>query len=570
MVEGERGVLAAESPEAGRAGAEILAGGGNAVDAAVAIGFCAAVTQPAATTIAGSGFLIAHGPAGAWSIEFPPRAPLAAAADMYRLVEDLDEVSMMGVAPVCDAANDVGARALGVPGVVAGLCTAHRHLGRLPLEAVVAPAVALAADGFETGPALQLATLAALPALRDDPELSAILLDEQGLPTMGDLGFTQAERPVPRIRQPKLAELLASIGERGPAAFSTGPFADGLVEGIRSRGGILSLEDLSGYRPLVAGPVAVRVGPHKLLLPSSPSGAWTVAQLLVAWTAAEVLGEDAAQLHRRIELARHVFADRYHFMGDPAQARIPLEELLSERHARDLARLADVERASFRFDDDSRQPWNRFAVERPHRLTSHGAGERFGRPLPAGLGDSRETTHFSVRDEAGLMVSCTTTAANSFGARVMCDGVLFDDAMIWFNARPGFANSIGPWKRPLVNMSPVIVVREDGARLAIGAPGGRRIVSAVAEVVRRWLQGAPLGEALDAPRIDVSGREVIVSPRMAPALRDEVAARGHPVRMAEDRDPFSYEYAHPVAVSDEGGRGVGGVHPFCPGYVAAL
>ena len=568
---GRCSAIATESREAGRAAAEVLAAGGNAVDAAVALGFCASVTLPSATTIAGSGFMLVDGDAGTASIEFPPRAPLAARADMYRLSAGGGGSAMMGVAAVADGANDVGAKAAGVPGVVAGLCAAHARFGRLPLAAVLAPAVALAQDGFETTPELQLATLAALPHVRADPELAETFLDAQGAPPIGDFGFSQSGAAPVLVRQPRLARALRAIAQRGHDGFYAGDDSDRLVAAVRARGGLLDTADLARYRADLVAPLTVAVGAHRIAMPAAPCGAWTVAQLLKAWEAATAMGDGVRDLHRRAELARHAFADRYHWHADPDHVAVPLAALLGDGHAARLAAAVDDRRATFGLDRAGEEPWIRFAAEQPHALPA--AAHAHARPapvgVPSGLGDSRETTHYSVVDGDGLLVSCTMTAANGFGARVMCEGILLDDAMIWFNASPGYANSIAPWKRPLVNMAPIVVTRADGARLALGAPGGRRIVMAVAEVARRWLCGESLEAALDAPRTDASGRELLASPRLGDELLDGLRERGHPLRIVDDRDRFSYEFAHPVAVAcDRRGERSAGVQPYCGGYVA--
>ena len=187
--------------------------------------------------------------------------------------------------------------------------------------------------------------------------------------------------------------------------------------------------------------------------------------------------------------------------------------------------------------------------------------------------DRHGTTHFTVVDGDGMMVSCTHTAGNAFGSKVVAEGtgLLFDAGMVWFNAHPGAANSIAPGKRPLVNMGPLLLARDGEPRLAVGAPGGRRIIDAVVQVVVNAVdRGMGIEDALGAPRVDASGSKVLASERLGPAL-DALRERGHDVvAVREEHSPFSYEFARPVGaeIAADGSRRAS-ADPFTQGHAAA-
>jgi gamma-glutamyltranspeptidase / glutathione hydrolase len=570
-----RAAVAHERPESTDAGLKMLRDGGNAVDAAVAVAFAACVVMPAWTTIAGSGFMLVRQPDGRpTSVEFPPRAPLAASPDMYELEPTDGRTSMIGVSAVEGDANVRGGRAVGVPAAVAGLCEAHARFGRLPLGRVMQPAIDLARDGFCNYPELQSHTLDVLPDLRlfAAREVFGTLLTADGLPwARKDAGGEAI-----RIRQRKLASVLEAIAEHGPDGFYRGPVAEAIVAEVARYGGLLSERDLAEARALVTEPLSARVGKATVWSPTSPNGGWTELQLLGLLDRLDGVfsPERPFDLGTFIEASRRCFSDRYHFLADPEQVEVPLDVLLGDAYLDQLAEeVTECAASGGRQAHPEAPPWAHYASRIP---------ESFARirpdltPTPwsaspgtaAGLGDSFETTHLSTVDEDGMAVSCTLTAAYTFGSRIVASGVVLDGAMVWFNAMPGAANSIAPRKRPLVNMGPLLIERPDDTMLAIGAPGGRRVVSAVAEVTAHWLRGDSLDEAISRPRVDASGNEVLVSARADPKAVDELRRVGYAVRTVEDRDRFCGELARPggVALTAAGDREAA-VQPFISGSV---
>jgi gamma-glutamyltranspeptidase/glutathione hydrolase len=580
---GDAVAVAAARRESVDAALEMLAAGGNAVDAAVACAFVAAVVEPMETCLAGSGFLLAWDPAvgRATAVDFPPRAPLAARPDMYEVVPSADADRLLGVSAVRDDANTEGILATGVPGTVAGLLTAHERLGRLPRRQILEPAIRAAADGFAVDGYYALQALDHLETLRAHPDAAAIYLDRRGLPPvpafLGDATLGVA----PLLRQPDLARTLERVADRGAAGFYAGETALAIERHFAAHGGLITREDLAAYRPIVGEPVRGRYRGLDVLAPTSPCGGWTALQILRVLERFELAGssvEDVDALHAVVVASRHAFADRYHWLGDPDHVPVPLRGLLSDAYADEIAAAIRADDPGPAFDAADGFPWEVLAFRATGDPWAHD-DEPDRRPdfQPArvsGAADRHGTTHLAVVDGDGMMASCTHTAGNGFGSKVVAagTGLLFDAAMVWFNAVPGAANSIAPGKRPLVNMAPLLVVDGGRARLTVGAPGGRRIIDAVVQVIVSALdRGLPLQDAIGAPRVDASGAAVLASERLGDAALDGLRARGHDVvAVREQHAPFSYELARPVGVEiAPDGRRRASVDPLTQGHAAA-
>ena len=439
-----------------------------------------------------------------------------------------------------DDANAEGILAPAVPGTIAGLLAAHERLGRLRRERVMRPALRAATEGFAVDDYYALTALDNLDVLRAHPTAAAIYLDERGLPPtpafLGDATLGVA----PVIRQPELARTLEIVSERGAAGFYEGEIAEAIEHHFAARGGLIDRADLAAYEPVVGDALHATYRGHDVFAPTSPCGAWTELQILKALERFDLSESTPDALHAIAAASRHAFADRYRHLGDGASP------FLSDARADETAAAI---RAGGPGPVADGKPWEVFAFDR------HG------------------TTHFTVVDGDGMMVSCTHTAGNAFGSKVVAEGtgVLFDAGMVWFNAHPGAVNSIAPGKRPLVNMGPLLVTRDGQPRLAVGAPGGRRIIDAVVQVVVNAIdRGMGIEDALGAPRIDASGSAVLVSER----LRDAMGAlreHGHDVvAVHEQHLPHSYEFARPVGaeIAADGTRRAS-ADPFGQGHAAA-
>ena len=506
------------------AGEAMYARGGNAVDAAVAAALVAGVMEPAETTLAGCGFMLVGMPDGeVVSVEFGPRAPKGAGPHMYRATPGRQGTSMLTVVGVEDNANADGPLAAGVPRTLLALLTAQERFGTLPRETVLGPAIAVARDGFSADPWFRLHVLSDIERLRADPAAAAVFLDEDGLPrgqrTNALYGFSQGEEePVP---QPLLARTLETVAAEGPDALRTGSVASALLATARERGMLLSAEDLAESGPDIGAPRTLAFRDTRVHVPQAPGGGPTELEILNVWQHLYPGGspyEDTAERIRGLALAiRHSFADRFYWLGDPDLVDVPVDDLLSDAYAGRLARQiagGDVPRAF----TDGTIPWSHFANTMLHDPRPGGG------PAPwtpdGGTEPASGTTHISAGDASGLFVSITHTAAHHFGSGTMCPrtGLLFDAAMVWFNALPGAANSVRSGARPLANMGPAMLTRDGRAVAALGASGGRRIISAVAQLVINLVdRGMTPLEALQAPRIDGSGPRVVLHEHLAEA-----------------------------------------------------
>jgi gamma-glutamyltranspeptidase/glutathione hydrolase len=462
-------MVAAEHPLASQVGVQILRQGGNAIDAAVAVGFTEQVVLPRAGNIGGGGFLLYRQNDGqVFALDYREKAPGAASRDMYLL-------------PGADTLSEkvrIGSLAAGVPGSVAGLYEMHRRFGRLPWKEVVAPAIALARDGHE---------IDSSRAVRIANDRSADRL--QKFPTSAAL-FFPGGRPLAAgtlWRQPELAATLQLIADSGADGFYRGRTADLIVRQMQASGGIITHADLAAYRAVWREPTRISYRGWTIFsMPPSSSGGVTMAEtfnILERWRRLPAFG--SAELdHIEIEAMRRAFADRNRWLGDPEFVRMPLDRLLSKRYAVSL-------RGQIRSD----------------RATPSSA-------MPAVV-EGDQTTHYSIVDSSGNAVSITTTLNDNFGSALVVGGAgfLLNDEMDDFAAKPGSpndyglvqgeANAIAPNKRMLSAMTPSIVLNPRGElALVVGSPGGPRIITAVLQVISNVIDHRmSLAQAVYAPRI---------------------------------------------------------------------
>jgi gamma-glutamyltranspeptidase / glutathione hydrolase len=538
------------------AGLAMFEHGGNAVDATVAAALVAGVVEPAETTLAGSGFLLVQDPqSGPWSVEFGPLAPLSAYDRMYRLDPDVSPEGVVGLCGTVDLENLNGARAAGVPRVLLGLLTAQQMFGVLPRKQVCLPAIEAAYNGFEADSWFVTSALADLKRLRADP-VSANAFLEGGLPK-GATGGSQldlASGPRARITQPLLGATLEEVSQGSLRRLVDGAIAQHMVDSSTEHGGLLSMEDLARAEPDIRRPMTARFRDADVFVPTAPGGGITLLEILAIWEAIFPDGAtslESPQHAKALALAiRHAFADRYHWLGDPDMAAVPVAELLSSSYIAEIAALC-------RSDADvpgwgEGLPWQTYAARPAHN--PWGCDDQTAPSWSPAMATapSSGTTHISAAGPDGRVVSVTHTAANHFGSGVTCPrtGLLFDAAMAWFNAAPGAANSIAGGKRALANMSPALVAHGNGPVTAIGASGGRRIISAVAQVIINLIDGQMNpADALASPRMDASGEVVLIDARRA---GDAQALSGLGARVIPDcNDPFVMDLARPnLAVSD--------------------
>jgi len=581
-VSGGRAAVAAARYPSVQAALAMIEAGGNAVDAAVAAAFVAGVIEPMETTLAGSGFMLVGLPGGqAHSVEFGPRAPKRAHAGMYRIDAGRQLDRGLGVSVVVGDENVQGAKAAGVPATLAGLAGAQERFGRLALATVMAPAIRAAHDGFDCDAYFALEALDSLAALRADPGAAALFLRDGVPPVPAHLGKTTLGRP-DRIRQPALGRTLESIAAHGVRAFYEGELGEAFLRSHRERGGLLEREDLLAVAPDIIEPRVLAYRDARVLAPRAPCGALTELQILNIWQALypdpASMRLDAEALRRLAEASWHAFADRYHWLGDPAMVPVPEAGLLSRRYAEDIAqrilRGDPPPRVPAPAGGAAETPWNYFARHAAHDpWACDTAGATPARWAPQGATPpTAGTTHVSVTDNEGMSVAITHTAANHCGAKVVCErtGLLFDAAMGWFNACPGAANSIHGGKRPLANMGPVLLER-DGRYAAIGAPGGRRIIDAVVQVVINLVdRGMDAEAAIAAPRIDASGTGLLYSERLRGLVEALPQYFDPALQVDEQHQGYGYELARPLVALHDGAQAHAAIDPFSRGYAEAL
>ena len=473
-VQSSAGMVASQEALASEVGAAMLRQGGNAIDAAVATSYALAVTLPQAGNLGGGGFLVFWNQPQrrGYALNFREMAPRRAHRDLF-------------LNPDGSVNRQRATRSLlstGVPGTVAGLIQAHGRFGVLSREQVMAPAIALAEKGFAVYPALAASLRQAAPLLQADPSAKALYYKPGG-------GFYQAGEI---LRQPELASTLRRIARQGRAGFYQGPLARALEEQMQAGGGLIDRRDLEAYTAPWLEPVQGRFrGLTVLSMPPPSSGGVTLVQLLNLLEPFDLAGmglNSAAAIHTMVEAMNLAYRDRNSELGDAAQVEVPVERLTSKGYANQLRRLIQPER---------------------HTPSAELKGKA---SLPA---NSTNTTHLSVADEQGSLVALTTTLNFAYGNGIAIPGtgVLLNNEMDDFSAKPGVANAYGlvqgeknaiaPGRRPLSSMTPTVVLNAKGEPwLATGSPGGSRIITTVLQVVlNRVVHGLNLATAVLSPRI---------------------------------------------------------------------
>jgi len=340
-----------------------------------------------------------------------------------------------------------------------------------------------------------------------------------------------------------------------------GEIAVAAAEDMSRNGGYLTREDLADYHAIVKTPLATSYRDFEILSPTAPSGSWAALQTLNILENFDLrrMGHSSKQhLHTFIEGARHAYADRFRYMGDPDFADVPLDGLLSKAYAKQIAGQMDMERAAVEAMSDD-PPWTYFATNAIHDPWEfEGRVDAGGTPLGTTNSDGDCTTHLGAADRDGNLVSCTQTAVSTFGSRVVTPGLgfIWNNGMVWFNAKPGAANSIAPWKRPLVNMAPLLATRDGKPYLSVGSPGGRQVINANINVTLNILEfGMGPQEAITAPRTDAAGSSSLVDARVDAATVEALRSMGHRIEVVNDVDAW-YRFARPSAIVVDHDRGV--------------
>lgn len=534
------GMIVADRERATLAGLEILAEGGNAVDAAVCAAFVMGVVEPVTSGIGGVACMVIRTKDGHLTvIDGSTTAPLGARPDMFDVLDTGERLGMYGWPATRGNENNVGYRSLGVPGMVACLLDALERYGSLGRERVMAPAIALARDGFDVDWYLGLAIGTYADRLWAYAETKRAFYRASGAPLRVATGFEPADRLV----QADLARSLEAIARDGAAALYGGPLAAAICDDVAANGGLLTREEFASYSARELAPLRSTYRGHDLVTVPGPSGATTALELLNIVEASELGQPDSAQeRHLVLEASRRAFVDRFAHLADIPGA--PFERLASKEHARERARTIDRSRAT----------------------PDAGSGD-----VPPPSQDC--TTHLCVVDADGAMVSLTSTLGQGFGSGVVIrgTGILMADVMTWFDPRPDTINSPAPGKRILWAPSPMLLLDDGRPYLAVGAPGGRRIMSAVPQVVMNIVDhGLGPQAAVARPRVHSEGRPSILDTRIDEQVQEDLRAMGHELELREETF-FSSHFARPSAIVVDGtGRMRAGANPLKPALAAGL
>jgi gamma-glutamyltranspeptidase/glutathione hydrolase len=465
-VAARHGMVVSSEPFASEAGLEILRAGGNAVDAAVAVGFALAVTHPEAGNIGGGGFMLVRLAGGeSVVVDYREEAAAGASRDMY-----LDSEGKL-----IPRASTEGALAAGVPGTVAGLALAHRKYGKLSWRRVLAPAIRLAAKGFPVSYELSESLRANGEQLAKFPESRRIFLRDGRPYEPGEI-----------FRQPELARTLKQIARRGPTAFYQGRIARAIVAMMQKHRGLIQLSDLQQYQAKIRPPLRGSFRGFEILaVPSPSSGGVGLIEMLNVLEPLDLGTPNSFEsIHLIAETMRRAYADRAAYLGDADFVSVPVQGLASRAYAAKLREEILNAKAEV-------------AVQA-------------GRPADF---EATQTTHFSVVDAHGNAVANTYTLNGSYGSYVTVQGAgfLLNNEMDDFTTKrgepnmfgliQGEANAIGPRKRPLSSMTPTIVVRDGKVRLVLGSPGGGTIINTVLQVLLNVLVfRMDIRQAVTAPR----------------------------------------------------------------------
>lgn len=501
---GREGMVVAEEKMAAKIGAEMLARGGNAVDAAVATGFALAVTHPRAGNIGGGGFMLVHlrETNNTVAIDYRETAPAAATRDMY-----LDENGA-----VDKQAIQRSYKSAGVPGTVAGLLYAHEQYGLLSRRAVMAPAIRLAERGWRLTYYQAAMIESHRTLLSADPAARKIFFKDGGAGYLpGDL-----------FKRPDLARTLRAVSRNGRDGFYKGPVARKIVDAMTGNGGLITHDDLAGYQIALRTPVIGNFRGYEIhsMPPPSSGGVHLIQMLNMLETKPPFNsdGDSAPRLHFIAEIMRRAFADRAEHLGDPDFVDVPTEGLMSDAYA--AALVAEID-------------WN---------TASNSSDIREGDPYAY---EGPDTTHYSVIDADGNMVSNTYTLNLTYGSGIVVPGtgILLNNEMDDFSAAPGVPNyyglvggaknAIAANKRPLSSMTPTLVFKDGEPFMSVGAPGGARIITAVFNLIVNVIdRGMNIADATDAPRIHHQWLPdlLVHEPGLGEETKDALESMGHTLK----------------------------------------
>ena len=490
---GQNGVIATGRAECTEIGLEILKQGGNAVDAAVAVGFALGVCEQQSSGIGGGGFMTLRlaDTGEVFFIDFRDRSAAAASLDMWTVNPD---------GSVANEENKIGGKAVAVPGDVKGLLYALETWGTMSREAVMAPAIQMAEEGFTVSHITSRDIKDAYRAIIAYDSTADIYLDEDWMPfEAGDI-----------IKNPDLAHSLRLIADQGEEVFYRGEIAEKIVAAVQADGGCLTLEDFANYDIHVAEPVHGTYRGCDIYSSNLPSSGGTIIvemlNILENFDVGAMDPESPAYFHLLSEVMKLCYADRARYMGDPEYVDVPVTGLIDKAYAQGLADKIDMNRSQI-----------------------YGAGD----PWPF---ESDSTTSYAILDAAGNMVAVTKTVDATFASALVAEGtgILLNDTLFDFSTDPESPNVVAGNKRPLSSMSPTLVLKDGQPVLALGAPGSTRIISGVFQVITKVIDhGMDVQDAIDAVRMHDDFGTLILERRVSQETIDALRRMGHELNVSE-------------------------------------
>ncbi len=554
------GMVAAMQPEAAAAGAEILRRGGNAIDAAVATAFAIGVVEPFMSGVGGVAWMIYRDAASGRTVCFDGSAtlPRAIRPEMFELLPADQKSGMYGWRATKDDAANTGWLTPAAPGTPHLLGEAHRQYGHLPWRDLLQPAIRLAENGFEASQYVTMMLASEYARLGRFPESKRTFFKPNGAPYTPSLGLGPGDTLV----QADLARTLRLIAEEGAGVVYHGEVARLIAEDMKRNGGLVDEKELAAQTTRVLEPAVIRYRDFEILGQLENSGYATIAealQILDGFDVARAGRGSRDAVHLEAEAMRRAFVDRLRNLGDASLMPVPYRGVVSREYAAERRSSIDPHRATP--DIEPGDPWP-FEPEqstyRPARSSAAGEGQ---------------TTHITVVDRDRNMVSLTSTLGAAFGSGVVIKGagIVMNNATMWFDPTPGAVASIGPGKRLMSATSHLLVQRDGRSFLAIGSPGGRRVITAVYQTIVNLIDfGLGMQAAISAPRFHCEGRETSLSDRYPAEVVEGLRAMGHVVALRNDTLGTSW-FARPNGIMiDPSGDLRGGVFQYTPAMAIGI
>jgi gamma-glutamyltranspeptidase/glutathione hydrolase len=551
---GKRGMVASHNAEAAEAGARVLADGGSAVDAITTMSFVTAVREVAMNSLGGVGVLLHHSAAGKTEeITFYGRTPSGLAEDTFvpYLQPRASGSATFGWRPVRDDVHERGALSVGVPGHVAGLWALHSRYGSAPWKDLLASAEHLARNGFEPDGEDTFYFASELRHVQRYSEMNRIFL-QSGIPRPA--GFYQGGSI--DVVQPDLADTIARIASGGSHEYYHGDLAATIASGVQAAGGVLSTHDLARFSPDTTPGICGSYRGYEIVSSSGPNGGVTLLQMLNLAEQFDLRGMgrfSGNYLHLLTEIMRQSWTDRFVHVGDPDRTPVPLDGLIDKSYAAGLAaELPKDRRPEF---TNPGNPWK------------HDPGERPRSAAPNGDPGGTDTTHLMAADGDGNVVTLTQTLGLAFGSCFVppTTGLNLYDVTMWMNPEPGTPNSVAPWVKQVGHATPTLVLKDGKVIAALGAPGGRRVVTAMFQTIVNLIDfGMDIQQAIAAPRIHCEGADpsapvgpsvgtVWVDDRIPADTLADLTGRGHSVVQCRESETQAF-FAKPLGIqyTDDG------------------